>query len=117
MNTIRKSLDEAFRDAGLTNHPWIGGTNCAAHSEGMDCCVDPAHISYDKMLDYLTDRVERSIQGPPKLVTLLETTLNTLEEVLSSDSDMPLSSALRSEAEQWLDTCRIELGEAKRRLK
>jgi len=39
----------------------------------------------------------------------LETTLNVLEEVLSTDSDMPGHTQTMADADQWLDACRAAL--------
>lgn len=39
----------------------------------------------------------------------LEATLNTLEEVLSSDSHMPSYTQTMADADQWLDACRKAL--------
>ena len=45
----------------------------------------------------------------------LETTLNTLEEVLSTDPDMPSYAQTLADADQWLDACRAALDEARDR--
>ena len=39
----------------------------------------------------------------------LEATLNTLEEVLSTDPDMPGHTQTLADADQWLDACRRAL--------
>lgn len=44
----------------------------------------------------------------------LDTTLSTLEEVLSTDQDMPGHTQTMADADQWLDACRRALDEAKR---
>ena len=44
----------------------------------------------------------------------LEVTLNALEEMLSTDSDMPGHLQTLADADQWLDACRRALDEAKR---
>lgn len=44
----------------------------------------------------------------------LEATLNTLEEVLSTDPDMPGHIQTLADADQWLDACRRGLEEARR---
>jgi hypothetical protein len=40
---------------------------------------------------------------------VLVATLNTLEEVLSSDDDMPSDAQTLADADQWLDAVRAEL--------
>ncbi len=45
----------------------------------------------------------------------LETTLEALEGVLSTDPDMPSHSQTLADADQWLDACKRALDEAKRR--
>ena len=47
----------------------------------------------------------------------LEVTLSTLEEVLSTDPDMPSHVQTLADADQWLDACRRALEEAKRRVR
>ncbi len=43
----------------------------------------------------------------------LATTLDTLEDVMSSDPDMPSHMQTMTDADQWLDACRIALEEAR----
>jgi hypothetical protein len=43
----------------------------------------------------------------------LKTTLDILEEVLSSDTDMPSSMQTMADADQWLDACRHAMVDAK----
>ena len=44
----------------------------------------------------------------------LEVTLSMLEEVLSTDPDMPGHTQTLADADQWLDACRRAIDEAKR---
>ncbi len=50
---------------------------------------------------------------PPRTIAdyrqLLEATLNTLEEVMSTDPDMPSHMQTVADADQWLDACRRAL--------
>ena len=45
----------------------------------------------------------------------LGTTLDILEEVLSTDPDMPSDTQTIADADQWLDACRYALNDAKTR--
>lgn len=51
--------------------------------------------------------------SPPRTIAdyqqLLEATLNTLDEVLSGDPDMPSYAQTMADADQWLDECRRAL--------
>lgn len=51
--------------------------------------------------------------APPQTIAdyrkLLEATLNTLDDVLSGDPDMPSDLQTLADAEQWLDGCRRAL--------
>jgi hypothetical protein len=44
----------------------------------------------------------------------LDVTLSTLEDVLSTDPDMPGHAQTLADADQWLDACRSALEEARR---
>ncbi len=71
---IRNALDEALREADKHldvhhEHPWhaVGedgfqlDRGCAAYWEGLACCLDPRHGAYNRMLDYLTERIARAL--------------------------------------------------------
>lgn len=73
VSRVRKALDGILREAdvGHEEHPWrqsldtsYGGTSCNAHNECFDCCLDPDHKDYDKLLDYLSERVARALWHP-----------------------------------------------------
>jgi hypothetical protein len=73
-DAIRKALDEALREAdgdrNEEDHPWRkpdpdGNSDwCVSHHEGQHCCLDPDHGDYNKLLDYLTNRVARALGQP-----------------------------------------------------
>lgn len=46
----------------------------------------------------------------------LEVTLGTLEDVMSSDVDMPGHAQTMADADEWLDACRRALAEAQKGL-
>jgi hypothetical protein len=82
---VRKALDEALREAdrGEEDHPWRGGYDpdgnrdyhCTAHGEGQNCCLDPNHDAYGKMLDYLAERVASKLMYRGGAVTNVVATI------------------------------------------
>ena len=92
---IRKALDEVLREAAASlevkadsnekqedrwwrhDHPWRqpdngdsdGSTDCAAHKEIQNCCLDPNHGAYNKLLDYLAERIASKLMYRGGVVT------------------------------------------------
>lgn len=68
---MRDALDRALRgarDAGgahgtdpdSQDHPWCARGDCAARQEGLRCCLMPGHVHYGKLLDYLSEHLDRA---------------------------------------------------------
>lgn len=88
---VRKALDEVLREAYKStfreeggrlrdeNHPWrLSVTDetteylyddCSSHNEGQNCCLDPGHGAYDRLLDYLAERVASKLMYRGGVVT------------------------------------------------
>ena len=72
---VRAALDEALREAaaeadlaGTESHIWSMTKDedgrvcdCAAHNEGLLCCLDPGDEHYGRMLDDLAARIARRL--------------------------------------------------------
>ena len=103
--TIRGALNEALREAAADkgqdgedswwrqDHPWCqpddgdgnGDTDCAAHKEIQNCCLDPNHGAYDRLLDYLAERVASKLMYRGGAVTNVVATIG--EEIQPSKPD------------------------------
>jgi len=66
---VRAALDAALREAATeadprdteNGHAWGEWSDCASQNEGLYCCLDPSHRNFDRMLDYLADRIARRL--------------------------------------------------------
>jgi len=75
--SLRERLDAAIREwatreehAGTVLGAGMDSDSCAAHREGLNCCLDVEHENYESMLDFLVQRLDKdgAIMDDKKIV-------------------------------------------------